>query len=674
MSKFEAVAVWLIWSCALAIRAHATTIAVTNTNDNGPGSLRQALADANDGDTIDATGISGVITLTTGQLLVDKSVTINGAGADVLAVDGNAASVVFFIFRNSPGETVHISGLTIRNGRGGVFGGGIENEETLTITNSTISGNLAGELGGGVANSGTATITNTIISGNSAAQGAGIYSPGITTVTNSTISGNMATTTGGACTTADGMLEIINSTISNNSADVGGGIENGGGMITLTNTIVSGNSARDGGGVYIGHGPTANGGTIINSTLRHNTAARCGGAYNVGTLEITNSTVRGNSSTGGTAGDGGGAGYNAGTLNIVSSTISGNTANITAAGIYNSEDSTLTISNSTISGNTASDYAAGILNLATLQITNSTFSNNSAPAVAGDVVNLQNLQIGNSIFNKGNAVRTIYSNSQGIVMSLGYNLSSDDGGKILTGPGDQVLTNPMLGPLQDNGGPTFTHALLPGSPAINAGNPNFTPPPSFDQRGAGFDRVVNDRIDVGSFEVQAPTVQSASSRKTHGAAGTFDIPLSLSGNVGVECRSGGPANVYQMIINFMTNVTVGSASVTFGTGSVSSFSVSGPQVTVNLTGVTNAQRITLTLLSVSDGTHTGNVPISMGVLVGDVSGNGTVNAADVAQTKGRLGQTVGATNFRSDVNANGTLNAAAAAIVKQNSGTSLPPE
>src|SRR5213079_1152122 len=93
-------------------------------------------------------------------------------------------------------------------------------------------------------------------------------------------------------------------------------------------------------------------------------------------------------------------------------------------------------------------------------------------------------------------------NDGGTVTSHGYNLSSDDGGGVLTGPGDQINTNPLLGPLQNNGGPTFTHALLPGSPAIDAGDPNFTPPPSFDQRGPGFDRVVNGRIDKGSFEVQ----------------------------------------------------------------------------------------------------------------------------------------------------------------------------
>ena len=660
-------------ACALAIPGRATTFTITNTNDSGPGSLRQALALANDGDTIDATGISGVITLTTGQLLVDKSVTINGAGADLLAIDGNAASVVFFIFRNPPGETVTISGLTIRNGRGGSFGGGIENEETLTVTNSTISGNVAGELGGGIANSGTATLTNTIISGNSAAQGAGIYNPGMITVINSTISGNMARATGGGCTTADGTLEITNSTISNNSADVGGAIHNGGGTITITNTTVTGNSATDGGGVYISHGPTATIVNIVNSTVSNNTAARGGGAFNVGTLEVTNSTISGNISTGDTAGDGGGAGYNAGTLNIVSSTISGNMANREGAGIYNSEDSTLTISNSTFSGNVASATGGAIFNLATLQLGNSTLTNNSAPFLAGGIVNFGPLQIGNTILNAGASGPNLYVNGGGTVTSLGYNISSDDAGGFLTAPGDQLFTNPMLGPLQNNGGPTFTHALLPGSPGINSGDPNFTPPPFFDQRGPGFDRVVNGRIDKGSFEAQAPTAQSASSRKTHGAAGVFDIPLPLTGNAGVECRSGGASNIYQMIISFMTNVTVQSASMTSGTGSVSSFSVSGPQVTVNLTGVTNAQRITITLHNVNDGIHTGDVPVSMGVLIGDTNANATVNAADVAQTKARLGQAVDALNFRSDVNANGSINAADTAIVKQNSGTSLPP-
>ncbi len=80
MNKFICAAICLILACALTTTVNATTIMVSNTNDSGPGSLRQALLDANDGDTIDATGISGVITLIAGELLVDKSVTMNGAG------------------------------------------------------------------------------------------------------------------------------------------------------------------------------------------------------------------------------------------------------------------------------------------------------------------------------------------------------------------------------------------------------------------------------------------------------------------------------------------------------------------------------------------------------------------------------------------------------------------
>jgi hypothetical protein len=166
--------------------------------------------------------------------------------------------------------------------------------------------------------------------------------------------------------------------------------------------------------------------------------------------------------------------------------------------------------------------------------------------------------------------------------------------------------------------------------------------------------------------------QSAFSRKTHGAAGTFDVPLPLTGNVGVECRSGGATNDYQMIINFAASVTVGSASVTSGTGSVSSFSVSGSQVTVNLTGVTNVQQITVTLFNVNDGTHMGNVPASMGVLVSDVNGNAVVNASDVSLTKSQVGQAASSSNFREDVNANGLINSVDVALVKSKVGTALP--
>jgi probable HAF family extracellular repeat protein len=171
----------------------------------------------------------------------------------------------------------------------------------------------------------------------------------------------------------------------------------------------------------------------------------------------------------------------------------------------------------------------------------------------------------------------------------------------------------------------------------------------------------------------SPIPQSAVSRKTHGGAGTFDVPMPLSGNVGVECRSGGATNDYQMIVNFANTVTVESVAVTSGTGSVGNFSVSGSQVMVNLTGVTNIQRITVTLHNVNDGTTTGDVPVSMGVLIGDVNGNAAVNASDVSLTKSQVGQAVSGSNFREDVNANGTISATDVAIVKSDVGTALPP-
>ena len=153
----------------------------------------------------------------------------------------------------------------------------------------------------------------------------------------------------------------------------------------------------------------------------------------------------------------------------------------------------------------------------------------------------------------------------------------------------------------------------------------------------------------------------------------FDVNLPLTGNAGVECRSGGGTNDYQIIFSFPSAVTFNSASVTAGTGSVSGSSGGGTTaVTVNLTGVTNAQRITIRLLSVTNGTSTGDVLVQMGVLVGDTSGNGSVNASDVSQTKLQSGQTITNANFRTDVNVNGTINASDVSLVKSRTGTALP--
>lgn len=175
---------------------------------------------------------------------------------------------------------------------------------------------------------------------------------------------------------------------------------------------------------------------------------------------------------------------------------------------------------------------------------------------------------------------------------------------------------------------------------------------------------------IGTFKFTAPAVVSAVSRKTHTGVGDYDVPLPLVGDPGVEDRTGPVAGEHQVIVTFVNPVTVSFASVTSGTGSVSSSSVSGSQVTINLSGVADAQRLTITL-GANDGTNAGNVVIPMAVLLGDTTGNGTVDSSDVSQTKSQSGQTVGS-NFREDVNTNGSINSGDVSLVKSRSGTALP--
>ena len=127
-------------------------------------------------------------------------------------------------------------------------------------------------------------------------------------------------------------------------------------------------------------------------------------------------------------------------------------------------------------------------------------------------------------------------------------------------------------------------------------------------------------------------------------------------------------------VNGSPQATVISGSATIGTGGLAnggSVSVSGPVVTVPLTNVTNAQRIEIKLTSVTDGINTGDVVIPMSILIGDTTGNGSVNASDVSQTKLQSGQAVTGSNFRSDVTVNGSINASDVGAVKSKSGTAL---
>ena len=227
----------------------ANIIVVTNTSDSGPGSLRNALAVANDGDTIDATGVSGTILLTSGELQVTHNVTINGPGAGNLAVNGNTTFRVFENFASN----ITISGFTITNGfaADNNGGGGILNHAGLTLTESSVSDSATphgnNQQGGGIFNDAGATLT----------------------VTGSTLTGNRAGCVGGGIYSSNAQLTVINSTLTGNGAGggigtmcsgSGGGIfYSGGGSVTVTNSVISGNGAGSGGGLgsFLPGGTTA---------------------------------------------------------------------------------------------------------------------------------------------------------------------------------------------------------------------------------------------------------------------------------------------------------------------------------------------------------------------------------------------------------------------------------
>jgi hypothetical protein len=441
---------WICFAliCSLGMSAYADIITVTNTNDSGPGSLRQALTDANDADTI-VFAVTGTIGLTSGGLLIAKNINLSGPGSNQLSIDGNQAVFVFGIF---PGKTATISGLTIRNAEAGA---GVWNEQgTLTVSDCAVTSNSYEGL---FNDEGTLNVNNCVLSGNSG-NGLSTYF-GITTVSNCVISGNSSGGLindgphGGPLPSNDpigspGSMTIDDSMISDNS---GPGVSNVAGFLTVLDSTLSGNSAGqalDGGGILSGTlFKTPADTTIINSTISGNSAPDFGGGIAGGYWRVT----------------------------IVNSTISENTAGNSGGGI---SGTFLSIMNSTISGNSAGS-GGGIYHL------------------------LFNLDISNTILNAGASGENIF-NKDGTITSHGYNISSDDGGGYLNGPGDQIKTDPLLGPLEDNGGPTLTQALLPESPAIDTGDPNFTPPPFYDQRGCPFLRVFNGRIDVGSFEAQPP--------------------------------------------------------------------------------------------------------------------------------------------------------------------------
>ncbi len=392
----------LILTAGALLPLSAATITVTNTADSGPGSLRQAIADAVSGDVIEFdSGVTGTIVLTSGQLTINKSLTINGPGADVLAISGNNTSRVIQI--SSGNFTVTITGLTIRDGfvsASVAEGGGINNQST-----------------------GTVTLNSCYILNN-----------------------------------------LVNGTGSSGLTARGGGINNrpgSNGRMILNNCLVQGNITRATTSVVI-----STGGGILNVSFGSQPSH----------LEVYNCLITGNSASTTHAGAncwGGGLATNGNnSTTIVNSTISGNSSLDNGGGIYGGG---ISLNFVTITGNTASASGGGFAGGAITASKNSILAGNSASS-GPDI--------------------------SGTLNSQGYNLIGSTSGTTITGDltGNIVDTSAVLDTLADNGGPTLTHALLPGSPALNAGS--CDPAVTTDQRG--FARPQDGQCDIGAFENQAP--------------------------------------------------------------------------------------------------------------------------------------------------------------------------
>ena len=454
-----------------------TTVTVNTTADelniDGDCSLREAIQAANTDTIVDAcTAGSGADTVTlpagtytlsipgtdedanaTGDLDIFSDLTINGASATTTILNANQIDRVLHIASG----TIEISSVTITNGNSGIAdGGGILNLGTLTLTSSTVSGNTAANWAGGIRNEGSLVLIGSTVSGNTASngQGGGIHNADAGT-----------------------LLTLTDSTVSGNTANIGaGGIFNYG-TVTLTNATISDNIAV-----------TSDGGGIVNAIAA--------------TLTLTNSTVSGN-----TAADWAGGIRNEGSLVLIGSTVSGNTAsNGQGGGILNANPGTLTMTNSTVSGNTAANWGGGIRNDGSLVLSGSTVSGNTASnGQGGGIQNSSGtVNIKNTIV-AGNTASGPGPDCSGTLTSQGYNLVQDTGGCAIAGDtiGNVTAQDPLLSPLHDYGGPSRTHALLAGSPAIDAGNPAVPGSggaacAATDQRGAP-----RADCDIGAFEFSA---------------------------------------------------------------------------------------------------------------------------------------------------------------------------
>jgi CSLREA domain-containing protein len=511
--------------------AHATSIVVQTPLDGMANdhkcTLREAIIAANTDASVDtcAAGVgadsialkqdtyaltvagSGEDLGMTGDLDIAASLTIVGAGPDKTFIDANGLDRVFDIL--SGAGTVVLSDLTIINGNVAGAGGGIRSDDAdltlinVKVINNTASGSLPDGRGGGVfIDDGSLLLDGgQILSNTAGVWGGGVHVHGAATIFtqtgSTTIAHNHSNDEGGGLSISSARATIIGGQVFSNTADGdGGGVytRSSDTILNMTDVeIIENYAAGYSGGieVYDG-GVTVSGGQVIS-----NTAGSSGGGVRVtggeAVLTQTGASLIAHNNAGIHAG---GVFVLNGSAKLNGGQILSNTANYRAGGIYVENDGNLTLVNVTISGNKATEqYGGGIRTSGALTMTHTTIASNTAAYGGGginkgssDVVLLQNTIV---------AHNTPVNCNTGLT-SAGYNLDSDTSCG-LNATGDITNTDPLLGPLTNDGG-VWVHPLLEGSPAIDAGNPAFVPPPEYDQRGPGFPRLIAGRVDIGSYE------------------------------------------------------------------------------------------------------------------------------------------------------------------------------
>jgi hypothetical protein len=529
----------------------------------------------------------------TGDLDVTDSVIINGE--DGAIIDGGALDRVLDIL--APAHAA-LTSIEITNGNG-IEAGGIRNAGELTMTGGAFRDNAA-RRGGGLLNLGTAALEAVEVRDNlvDRGDGGGIYNEGDLTITGGSLSANTAPRGAGLFNGGTAVLEAV-SFESNAAADDGGGIFNQAGL-TVTGGIVSGNEAARGGGIHNIGDMQMNGGSVqanradLSGGGLHNAEGaslllsgviiaqnRLGsavdplglpttsgaGLFNAGQAELLACLVQANEAVGGL---GGGIANEGGTLRLRTTTVESNRA-IQGGGLQNGAMAIL--DESIINDNVAAgfDFLAGIgggINnryMAALALTNSTISQNTG----GGIFNEGSAQL-SSVTITGNTDYGLYSYLPGIegepegppaakirntliagnpgvdcdvttLISEGHNLDGDRSCG-LTGPGDLPGRMAGLGPLAANGGPTRTHALLEGSPAIDAAE---SCPPT-DQRGFPRPRPAGGACDIGAYEYDPTNTGQSGSAATPVPSATPEASPAFTFTQQANCRKG-PGTAYESL-------------------------------------------------------------------------------------------------------------------------------